>query len=517
MSHDVCVRRLNTSGSGPHAVTWTGLVLVCLLATAGIGFAQEEATPAQSFSKAAALGPVIEARSGAVDVLDLPGCVNEALRANDALRAERLRMEELHGQMNQALATGLPTLDLVGDWTRSRDPSMALDSTFGGGGTFAPPVGAPDWFNQWLGGFGSLIPEAEAIPAQSFLRANLNLNWTINPVKIAGAVGAARLGIDRQQQTIDAAANETAETTIEAYYSIIKAAEQIRAVEAELANQTEFLDIMKMRFEMGLATRLDTLQAAVNLANIEPELSIAEADLRNQGARLNALMGRAPEAPLSISNQQEVETGHIDRETALAMAQRRPDLTEVELFTDMLRRNRQAQKAENLPYLTVGAGYGYVGKTFDSVFDKGHDSWRASLAVNVPIFDGMLNRGLVAETDAQIRRTEAELSGSRRDVQVEVLETLANLERARKVLAAVELNLVRSEEALDESLLMLELGKIDYVDVLVSEASRVEARSNVIDARYEVLILTAALKRAIGWSPLVSLDSIPGLLAEVSR
>ncbi len=112
---------------------------------------------------------------------------------------------------------------------------------------------------------------------------------------------------------------------------------------------------------------------------------------------------------------------------------------------------------------------------------------------------------------------QAEQTGNRRLVQVEVLELLANLRLARGVLEAVVLNQTRSEEVLDESLLMLELGKINYVDVLVSESNRAEARSNVIDARYEVLTITASLKRALGYSPLVSLNSIPDLVTEVVR
>ena len=96
----------------------------------------------------------------------------------------------------------------------------------------------------------------------------------------------------------------------------------------------------------------------------------------------------------------------------------------------------------------------------------------------------------------------------------------AALESYRRLLAAGRVppivNLERAEEVLDESLLMLQLGKTNYLDVLVAEANRAEARSNVIDARYEVLTLTAALKRAVGWSPLTPLAGIPGLVAEVN-
>ena len=462
--------------------------------------------------------PVVVARPGPTEPLDLAYCVGEAMQANELLAAERLRMSELHGLMKQALSTGLPTLDLVGNWTRSRDPSFALDSTFGGSGdALAPPAGSPDWFLDWMSGFGSLIPPAADIPAQTFFRANLDLNWTVNPWKIRGAIGAAGLGIDRQELAIRSSENITTEQTIAAYYGILRAAERVAGVRAQIADQVELLNILKMQYELGMATRLDTLQSAVSLANLRPQLSVAEAGLRNAGASLNAIMGRAPEAPLSILNEGVIESDPIDEEAALALAIDRPDLVAQSHFTDILRRNRQAQMADNRPYLTFGGAYGYVGTSASTLFDEGHDSWRATMAVNWSFFDGLLTRGRVAETNAMIRRSEVELSGNRRRVQVEVLQLLANLNMARELLTAVELNLVRSDEALDETLLLLELGKISYLEVLVAESNQAQALASVIDARYEVFSLTASLKRSLGWSPLLSLVEIPGLVTEVAR
>ena len=282
-------------------------ILFLLIADRGAS-AQPEEDPVINFTRAAPLGPVIDARPGATAVLDITACVDEAMRTNDRLKAERLRADELQGQKKQALSTGMPTLDLVGDWSHGRDPSFALDSTFGGGGEggMAPPPGSPEWFEDWLQGFGSLIPAPQDIPAQTFYRTSLDLNWTVNPIQIMGATGAARLAIDQQDLAVEAVAHVTAESTVEAYYSIIRAAEKILAVEAQLANQSELVDIMKMRYELGMATRLDTLQAAVTLANIRPQLSIAQANLRNEGSRLNAIMGRRPEEPLQVAETRDL-------------------------------------------------------------------------------------------------------------------------------------------------------------------------------------------------------------------
>jgi outer membrane protein TolC len=477
-----------------------------------------------NFTRSEPLGAVIETRPGPGELLDLESCVAEAVTANDRLRAERLRMGELEGKKRQALSTGLPTLDLAGSWSRSRDPSFALNEIFGGSGgglgMMAPP-GADPWFQTWLddfgSAFGSLVPAPGAIPAQTYWNADLNLNWELNPVKIMGATGAAKLSIEQQNSATASVEQETIEATVVAYYSIIRAAENIQAIRAQLANQRELLDITVMRYELGLATRLDTLQAAVTVANTRPQLQVAQARLRTEGSRLNAVMGRLPEAPLKVANTQPIEMDPLHTETALRLAQLRPELMATQLFVDILGKNRQAQKSELLPYLSMNGAYGYIGRTADTVFEDGHDTWRASVALNVPVFDGLLYRGQVKETDARIRRTEAELTGRRRAVQVEVLEIIANLELARDVLAAVQLNLERAEEVLDESLLMMQMGKVSFVDVLVAESNRADARNNVIVARYEVLTQTASLKRAIGWSPMVPLGDIPGLVAEETR
>ncbi len=459
------------------------------------------------------LGEVVIARPGPGPVLDLAACLDLAIAQNDSLRAERERRRELDGQKYQALSTGLPTLDLIGDWTRRRDPSFALDPTFGGGGSFGPPVGADPWFEQWLAGFGSLIPAAPDIPASTYWNTRLSLNWELNPVKILGAVGAANLGIQRQDLMLRAAEHATAEQVIAAYHAIIMLAEAAHAIEAQHTNQRALLDLARMRFELGTATRLDTLQAAVALANIEPQLRQARQQVANAGARLNAVLGRSPDEPVRIANEANLELDPIDREKALALAVDRPELAAMDRLLGMLGRQRQAFSADARPYLTMHGSYGRVGTTLDTLWDDGHETWLASVALNVPLFTGLLTKGRVDETRAQIRRTEAELTGYRRQAQVQVLEILNHLEAARQNLRAADLNLERAAEALAESLLMYELGRVSYLTVLDADANHLAARRVLLDARYQVLTLTASLKRATGHSPAAPLSTIAGLVA----
>jgi outer membrane protein TolC len=458
------------------------------------------------------LGETIVARPGAAAVLDLAACLALASVHNDSLRAERERRRELDGQKYQALSTGLPTLDLIGDWTRRRDPTFALDPTFGGTGEgFGPPPGAEPWFEQWLSGFDSLLPAVQDIPAGTYWTARLSMNWELNPLRILGAVGAANLGIERQDLLLAAAEHATAERVIGAYHAIIMLAETANAVEAQHANQRELLNLARMRHELGFATRLDTLQAAVALGNLEPKLRRARRQVADAGARLNAVLGRDPAAPLVIANTATVELETIDRDRALELAVQRPELVAMDRLLGMLDRQRQAFTADARPYLTMHGSYGRVGTTLGTLGDDGHEVWLASVALNVPLFTGLFTKGRVVETRAQIRRTEAELSGYRRQAQVQVLALLNNLEAARQNLRAADLNLERAAEALAESMLMYEVGRTSYLTVLDAEANHLAARRILLEARYEVLTSTAALKRATGHSPTAPLTAIAGL------
>ena len=228
-------------------------------------------------------------------------------------------------------------------------------------------------------------------------------------------------------------------------------------------------------------------------------------------------MGLPPEQPVAVRNEQRIEHDALARDAALALALQRPDLEQMDVMTRLLRQNRRAQKADLLPYLSLFGSYGYVGRRFQDLDDKGHDFWSASVSLNVPLFDGMLTRGLVQESAAAIRRNEIETQGLERQVRVEVVDLLDNLEAARANLGAAELNMDRADELLATSKLRLREGMTDYLTVLESEASRAQARQNLIQARYDVLTLTASLKRAVGVSPLLPFTAVTGLVKEGDR
>ena len=459
---------------------------------------------------AAGAGPAIaavQAIEGAAAPASLQECIEAALSANETLLAAREGRSELRGQKWQALSLGLPSIDLTGAWRRGRDPSFALDESFqpsGGGGDNGSIL------DSLFSGV-RFLPAPEEVPAQTFWRTSLNARWEVRPGLVYNALGAAGTGMEREEVRIQEAEQRTIEEVMSAFYGVLLAGQELLAIEADLEAKAEFLAATRNRFFAGVSTELDTLRAAVSHANVLPRRRSSLQALRDAGSSLNILMGRPPDAPIAVAGDPEIETGPLDLEAYLERARRRPDVRQLELLEEILRKNRGAQKAEHRPYLSADASYGYVTTLLGDLTDDGHDFWSAGLVLTVPLFDGLLTKGRVRETEASIRRARLQRDLAERQARREIHSLVGELEAARANLSAAEMNLRAAEEALRQITLRYEIGKSDHLSVLGSQADRLMARRNAIEAQNRVLTLTASLKRALGLRPDLPLPRNEGI------
>lgn len=462
-----------------NARRWTWVVAVALAAGTQ-GFAD----PSRAQSHLVAVG------DAETTPFSLAHCLELARAENPTLAGERLRRREVHGIAYQTISEALPTVDLVGSWNRSRDPSFALDSTFGGSTS-----------GDSLGDLSGFLPAPEEIAAQTFWRASVNATWELNPGRIYNAFTGIGLQLRQQDTIIEDTEHAVILEVLTAYDAVRVAGEERAALDAEIAARREFLQISRRRFALELATALDTLQAAVSLANLEPERRRAATRLSDAGAHLNTLLGRDPATPLAVETDLALENDALDPERLTDRISGRLDLVEKRRELEILRKQRGARKSLGRPYVSLAGSYGYVGREIDALTDDGHDFWSASAALTVPLFDGLLTRGQVKETEAAILRVGRELEDAEHRARAEIARLLGELEAARANQAATALNLGRAELLVTQVTRRYEVGKSDYLEVLNAQSERFRARNEEITARSEVFVRSAELKRALGYDP----------------
>lgn len=502
-------------------VSMTGWVLLLL---AGPAIAQAPADSTQTSDLVTFLvdGDVVTPLPGSEDPpLELIHCMELALQANESLRQQRAGIDELGGRKTQAISTGLPRIEVQGAFSRGRDPSFALDETFAGGGNPYQPV--IDYVDPLFDATGVTPPDVDAsessaffpapedIQAQTFWRTYLDGYWELRPTQVWRAVNAADDAILQQEARVTDTANRTIEAVVRSFHNVILAQERVDAMQREIDARVEFLDVTRRRFQLEFATPLDTLQAAVGVANLMPELRRRRFELRRAAQDLNQLLGRDPMTPIAVVASFPIEDEVIEQETALSLAARRPDLLAQEAQSKIIELQRGVAAAERHPYLSAEGQWGFVTRDLEDLTDSGHDFWRVGLTLHIPIFTALSPRGQIKEAEAQLVMNEAEVRKLRRQVRDEVVVALGDLEIARENLSAARLNMAQAEQAYTQVSLRYELGKADRLEVLNAQSARFVARTTLIQARFDVLATTATLKRAVGVSPSRQLSVIPEL------
>jgi outer membrane protein TolC len=449
----------------------------------------------------------LEALPGGAPPETLADCIRSAREGNPELARRKLNGEELRGQGWQAVATGMPSLDLSGTWSRSRDPSFLLDESFSGGGDPGTGTLSPD-AQAVLDELAPIFafPDPGDLEAQTFWRAALSADWELNPFRVTNSMSAVKVRLRQQDADLQDTDHRVVEETLRTFHEVSLHHERVEAMAAEVAAREEFLDITRRRFELELATELDTLEAAVSLANLLPESRRARTDLRNTASRLNLVMGRDPTAPLTIVPVEAIETEPVPVEEAMSLLQSRPDLVSRDLQVEFLRKRRGVERAELRPFLSASGAYGYVSRTLDDLGDT--DYWRADVSLIVPLFNGFATKGRVQELNATIAIAERDLQEARRQARLEVATTLEEREAARESWEAASLTLDAAERALELTTMRFDLGQDDFVDVLNAQSQRFDARRNLIEARYDLLVQTAALKRSLGSDPTLPLSQV---------
>lgn len=137
----------------------------------------------------------------------------------------------------------------------------------------------------------------------------------------------------------DAAVNSITYTINDAYYSLMNAEEEVRIATENVRLQNNLLTLVKRNYSLGMASKLDLLDAEISLNGAKSVLSSAEVSLANEKMNLNIELGfdelqdvnltselamlDLPTVPveeavtLAVENRNELYTGAFNIYTAL--------------------------------------------------------------------------------------------------------------------------------------------------------------------------------------------------------
>ncbi len=423
--------------------------------------------------------------------MTLAEAVSFAMKHNRDILSGQEEIHERRGLVLESRADAFPQFNLAMSTFRLRNPGF-LNSTFGqellkGGGAGMDEMPIP---------IEAIMPKP-----QSFYEMTMNVSQPLFTWgKVSNACKLANLGIKDSNLNLERTRQNVAYEVTSAYYDVLMAEETIAMYEKAIETQKRYLKQIRDFFEVGDGTRLDILRAESQLAVTEPDLFQAKHALAQAKKNLNFLLGCGLDQPISTSPVEMVEefsAPSLDSVVSVAVPNR-PDLRQLNVQVDMYDKSINVFKADFRPRADLVGYYGFSTINTDDLLDRNFESWRVSIEISIPVFDGFRNRGVVMQYKSLKNRKEIEREKLAEQIRLQARQAIDACNSVAQVYRGRRLSLASSEEEERVTSDQFEQGLVTLYELLDSNRRTLVVRNQAIQARYNLLSEIANLKRVMG-------------------
>lgn len=437
------------------------LILACALYIPTMGNAQDQGfTLAQAVQQALVSNPEIAAASADITVLDA-------------------RRGQLHAR------EGL-TVNIIGSSTfLSSQPVMSVEPMTMhlpaslGGATF--PVQIPD------------MPLAN----HNLTLAELTVQYPLyTGGRINSALDQVEHGKDTLKEVLDAKREEIALNTIRAYLGVVLA-QRVAGAADEAYEIAKLHEVQAQKLlDNGQVAKYDLIRAQTEVANLNRRKMDAHNQVELALSYLQALIGKTdlPLPPLTTSlnglekfdQSLAVVTGaaHTSSHTLQALGAR----------DKMYQAAEDSARAESHPLLAaVATRELYIN---DQPFST--PKYTLGVMFTIPIFDGGMSKGKVAEHEALRERNRQDVRRANDGIQLEVHKYYLDFQNAKQALASADQAVLLAQESLRLATRRFEESQGTSLEMMDANIALLLAKTNREQALYQYDLAYYGLKKMTG-------------------
>jgi outer membrane protein len=314
--------------------------------------------------------------------------------------------------------------------------------------------------------------------------------------------GQSKLQVVQAEAIFAQASQDLILRVAQAYFDVLNAQENLRAVQANKTAISQQLEQAKKSFEVGTVTITDSQEAQSRFDLATAQEIVAESTLEVKRYALRVLVGKdtgdlnrlkpqavlAPPQPASMDKW--VDAAEKDSFTVQAQ-QAAAEVAEKEV---------ERTRAGHYPTVDVVANY---GRNNAALSFAGRDSLETNarnigFQLNIPLFQGGYVNSKTREAVANRSAADAALESAKRNAALGARESYLGVVSGLSQVRALEAALISSTSALDSNKLGYEVGVRINIDVLNAEQQVYVTKRDLAKARFDTLYSQLKLKAAVG-------------------
>jgi outer membrane protein, heavy metal efflux system len=255
------------------------------------------------------------------------------------------------------------------------------------------------------------------------------------------------------------------------------------------------IEAARIEYTVGKVPQQDMLKAQVALTLLAEHMIRFDHDAALAQARLNTLLGRDPDTPVSVAGQFAVAAALPGARTLDGMAlQSRPDLMAAAQAAVRSHTEQALAKKAYVPDFTVSGGYMLM-----PAGSPMRNEYMVEGSINLPWLNRRKHDAEIAEATARTTEQDAELSSLRNVAFGQIQDALVDAQAAQK-LAHVYHDQLRpqAEATLESSVIAYENDKTNFLNLLDSQMTVINVDLAWLDAVADFDTRLADLELATG-------------------
>ena len=272
------------------------------------------------------------------------------------------------------------------------------------------------------------------------------------------------------------------------YYEVARITENKKNIAASLTISKQRLERMNYGFDYGQNTKLEVLNAEVDVNNDSISLINEQRLLANSKRNLNLLLGRSVTEDFTVVTNVEFNSIFEFNQLLEKSKQYNIEIQKINKNIILSEYDIKISKSSLYPFLNLNASYGYnnsknnqtsLFKTIES------DGLNAGVSLSWNIFDGGSTKTNIqnAKISADIVKVEKEQVTN--ELERNVANALEIYNNAIFIMNAEEVNVETNKRNFERSEEQFKLGQITSIEFRLAQVNLLNAQSNLNEAKYD--------------------------------
>jgi len=440
--------------------------------------------------------------STTVHKFSLQDCINYAYEHQDTVKNAALDIKSADYKVKETIGIGLPQVNgVVSFQDYLKTPSVIFPNFSNGLYQILHDEGVVD-----SAGHRIATRNAPSQKLSIYQPYNANLGLSVSQIIFNGSylVGlkASKTYKELSQRALIRSKIDARVNVTKAYYQVLVSDEQIKLLDADLAQLKQQVDQTTAQNKQGFAERIDVQRIQVQYNNLATTKENTVRLLVLNYQMLKFQMGMPVNEELVLADK--LEDVHFDNvvadsgDTSFYHNRIEYNLGETNLKLNQLDvKNKKANFMPNLS-LNGSTAEGFQSGNFGSLFKYMYPSTYVGLTLNVPIYSGGQHRNQLRQSEIAVQKSQNDLDALRNGIMLQ-----ANASRITYVNSLRSLDNQKQNQQLAQE--VLRVSKIKYgqgvgssIEVTQAQTELESADNQYIQALYNALISKVDLDKAYG-------------------